>query len=180
MVKKETTTKIIIMTTERINHKPKPLSYRGFVFGMRDGRYIGRAKDEGHIIVVGGAGSGKSSCIVIPSLRGWRSSAFVIDIKGELYNKTWEYKHPGEIKVFDPQNKNAYGYNPYTFIETSENPAQEAKTIADVLIPLPPNTTDTFWINSARNVLMAAILHYYKHLSFIPLFCHILLIITRA
>ena len=153
------------MTTERDN--PKPLSYRGFVFGMRDGRYIGRANDEGHIIVVGGAGSGKSSCIVIPSLRGWQSSAFVIDIKGELYKMTSPYKARNSIKVFDPQNKTAYGYNPYIFIETSDNPAQEAKTIADILIPLPPNTTDTFWINSARNVLIGAILHYYKQLSFI-------------
>ncbi|MCL2398946.1 MAG: type IV secretory system conjugative DNA transfer family protein, partial [Defluviitaleaceae bacterium] len=65
------------------------------------------------------------------------------------------------IKVFDPQDKNAYGYNPYAFFINSSNHAQEARAIAQAIIPLPPETKDTFWIESAQTLLTGAILHYY-------------------
>lgn len=47
--------------------------------------YVGKPQDvDGHVLVLGGAGSGKSSCIVIPSMGTWGGTFFAIDIKGEL------------------------------------------------------------------------------------------------
>jgi polynucleotide 5'-kinase involved in rRNA processing len=50
----------------------------GVIFGRRGKTFVGRGEEnDGHILVVGGSGSGKSSCIAIPTLRAWRERAFV-------------------------------------------------------------------------------------------------------
>lgn len=42
-------------------------------------RYIGKTQDvDGHILVLGGAGTGKSSCIAIPTLLTWQGPIFAI------------------------------------------------------------------------------------------------------
>ena len=139
----------------------------GFIFGEKGNSYIIKSEEkDGHILVVGGVGSGKSSCIAIPTLRAWQSRVFAIDIKGELYKNTRKYRKT--IKVFNPQNANSYGYDPYLLLKTKKfNQAQEARAIAQAIIPLPPEIKDPFWIDSAQNILTGAILHYYTNLSFI-------------
>ena len=138
----------------------------GFFFGVKDENYIIKSENkDGHILVVGGVGSGKSSCIAIPTLQMWRSRVLAIDIKGELYETTKNFRP--NIKLFNPQDKNSYGYDPYVFIRQSKNPAQEARAIAETIIPLPHDVDNPFWIKSARNVFTGAILHYYMDLSFI-------------
>jgi len=133
----------------------------GFVFGTKNGGFITKSEDmDGHILVVGGVGSGKSSRIAIPTLKKWNSRVFAIDIKGELYEKT--KPHKSNIKVFNPQDENSYGYDPYYLLRNSKNPAQEAEAIAQSIIPLPPDIKDPFWIESAQSILTGAILHYYK------------------
>ena len=60
----------------------------GVVFGRHGEKYIVKPYDaDGHVLVVGGVGSGKSSCVAIPTLRSWKHTTFAIDIKGELYEK---------------------------------------------------------------------------------------------
>ena len=131
----------------------------GFVFGKHSGNYVVKSEDkDGHIMVVGGVGRGKSSCIAMPTLRVWKSSVFAIDIKGELSSYASKYRK--RIKIFSPQNPNSYGYDLYIFLRNSPNPAQEARAIAQAIIPLPPDTKDTFWIDNAQTLLTGAILHY--------------------
>lgn len=44
----------------------------GFIFGRKSGKYVVKTEAaDGHILTVGGAGSGKSSCLAIPSLLSW-------------------------------------------------------------------------------------------------------------
>jgi len=133
----------------------------GFVFGRdSDGYYVIKHENkDGHIMVVGGVGTGKSTCIVMPTLRAWKSRMFVIDIKGEL--SSYAKKYRPRIKVFNPQDSRAYGYNPYAFLRDSANLTQEVRAIAQAIIPLPPEVTDPFWIESAQTLLTGAILHYY-------------------
>ena len=139
----------------------------GFVFGKLGDKYITKKENkDGHILVVGGAGSGKSSCIAIPSLMAWREPVFCIDIKGELYQHT-QHKRPN-ARIFDPTSADTYGYDPFYLLKTSTNPAQEASAIAQALVPLPPETKDSFWIENAQNIFTAAIIHYSaQRLSFI-------------
>jgi type IV secretion system protein VirD4 len=134
---------------------------QGVVFGSQGRKWICKPEDtDGHVLVVGGVGSGKTSCIGIPTLRAWGSSVFAIDIKGELYEKTKD--HRPNIKVFNPldHGNNAYGYDPLYCLRKSSNPAQEARAIAQAIIPLPPDTKEPFWIENAQNILTACILHF--------------------
>jgi type IV secretion system protein VirD4 len=139
----------------------------GFVFGTKGKDWIIRPESEdGHILVVGGVGSGKSSCLAIPSLRSWNQRVFVIDVKGELYEKTSSDRQE-KIKKFDPLDKSAYGYDPYYLMFTSDNPVQEAQAISEAILPLSPDIKDPYWINSAKRILTGAILYYYEDTTFI-------------
>jgi len=133
----------------------------GVVFGKQEKSYIVKPEEvDGHALVVGGVGSGKSSCIAIPTLWAWKNSVFAIDIKGELYEKTKNIRP--NIKVFNPTNENSYGYDPYYFLKQSHNKAQEARAIAQAIIPLPPDIKDPFWIESAQSLFTGAILHFFS------------------
>jgi type IV secretion system protein VirD4 len=148
----------------KIDERLKMEKTHGFILG--DGVSKPETED-GHIMIVGGVGSGKSSCIAIPSLLSWRNSAFVIDIKGELH-KNSQFPKNYRAKVFNPFRANSYGYDPFYTMLGSFDQVQEAQAIAHALIPLPPKTDDPFWIQSAQNLFSGAILHFYnKDFSFI-------------
>ena len=73
----------------------------GIFFGSKYGRYIRKPENQdGHVLVIGGTGSGKTSCIAIPTLCAWKGRVFAIDIKGELYAKSRDFR--GNIKVMSP------------------------------------------------------------------------------
>jgi type IV secretion system protein VirD4 len=142
-------------STQRIrSFKPS-----GVVFGKSKFQYVTKPEDvDGHVLVVGGVGSGKTSCVGIPSLLAWRETLFCIDIKGELYEKSRGKRK--KIKVFNPLLDNSFGYDPYYLLRNSENRPQEARAIAQAIIPLPHEAKEPFWIESAQNLFTACILHY--------------------
>jgi len=134
-------------------------SERVFFVSKRPGR-------DGHIVVVGGAGSGKSSCIAIPTLETWNGSIFAIDIKGELsafYEKIDEPNKRPYI-IFDPTNPNSKGFDPFYLLRKSETEGelvQYVRELALSIIPLPPNTDDPYWIETAQNILTGGILYFF-------------------
>jgi len=141
---------------------------RGVFFGARGGQYVVKPEDmDGHVLVVGTPGSGKSSCVAIPTLRSWNGSIFAIDIKGELYINTKKYRK--SIKLFDPADKfSPYRYDPYVFLNKSTNHAQQARAIAHAILPLPHDAREPFWIEIAQHLLTGAILHFhYEKKTFI-------------
>ncbi|MCL2053759.1 MAG: type IV secretory system conjugative DNA transfer family protein [Oscillospiraceae bacterium] len=84
------------------------LSPQGFIFGRNLGYYLIKPEEQdGHILVIGGAGSGKTSCLTIPTLLSWQKRVFVIDVKGNLYDKTKAKRH--NVKIFNPIDINACG-----------------------------------------------------------------------
>ena len=132
--------------------------------------YIGKPQDhDGHILVVGGAGSGKSSCVVMPTLETWNGAIFAIDIKGELtaYWNSLKASHKRHAKIFNltnissDKNDTFASYDPFHFLrnDDKDNLVQNAKEIAQSIIPLSPDVRDPFWIQSAQNVLTGALLH---------------------
>jgi len=138
----------------------------GVTFGRKKGNLITKSENEdGHILVIGGAGSGKSSCIAIPSLLTWNQRVFAIDIKGELNNKTCNYRESSI--VFSPENIDSPTFDPFKALQGSYNKVQDAREIALSLIPTPKNVTDPFWVESAQNLLTGAILHYSPEMDFI-------------
>ena len=96
-----------------------PNRAEGIIFGIDPacGRIVcSPSKSEGHVLVVGGSGTGKTSALLIPTLRRWQGTALVIDISGDIArNVTWipgkvvigpsaeKYKQPPDILMgWDP------------------------------------------------------------------------------
>ena len=76
----------------------------GFTFGLLGGKKVYLPCDgEGHIAIFGGSGQGKTSALLIPSLRVWQGPFFCIDISGDISKNV-----PGEKKVLlapdDPEH----------------------------------------------------------------------------
>jgi type IV secretion system protein VirD4 len=133
---------------------------RGFIFGKCLLWYVGKKESvDGHVLVLGGSGSGKSTAIAIPSLISWRERAFVVDIKGELYAKT-RHRRPN-ILPFNPLDENSYGYDPYYLLSKSANLTGDAREIAQALIVKTPDIREPFWVDGAQNLFTGAILHYF-------------------
>lgn len=135
----------------------------GMVFGKKGSTYVTKKEQEdGHALVIGGAGSGKSSGVAIPTLMSWKDRAFVIDIKGELYEKTKKARGEDMIKVFNPSDANACGYNPFYVLEMTDDLCSTAHEIAESIIPLPADVKEPMWIKNARDYLCGAILYFYN------------------
>lgn len=138
----------------------------GFIFGKIGSKYVSKPElQDGHIAVLGGAGSGKSSAIAIPSLISWQESIFAIDIKGELTQKTKSFREKKgyTVKVLNPVDLNSYGFDPFEIFKTSRNIVQDTRDIVNAIIPIKPDEKDPFWTESAQNILSASILYAYDN-----------------
>jgi len=123
----------------------------GVVFGRKEGKLIEKPPEvEGHVLVVGGSGTGKSRGVAIPTLLRWPGAALVIDIKGELSRITSQSRGP--VYVFDPEN-GGHGYDLLRECRTVEG----AQELARTLIPEPPKG-EPFWAKSAQGIFAAAAL----------------------
>lgn len=134
----------------------------GVFFGRVKRMLIGKPQNaDGHVLVVGGAGSGKSSCIAIPTLRDtWAAPALVVDIKGELLQKS---QRPGAM-VFNPLEQQGLGYDPFESLYGSQQVLGGIRQIAFTLVPMSPaETRDPFWIQGAQNLLCGHLLYAFKH-----------------
>lgn len=140
----------------------------GIILGKdkRTGKYVCKLLEEdGHVFLIGGSGSGKSSAFVIPALLiNKKARIFAVDIKGELSFKSAKYgsKH---VLIFNPSDRSKYGYDPlYNLTEKSSTQQimETMQTITYSLISMPAGLKDPFWKNSARNLLLGLLIYYYK------------------
>ena len=166
-------------SAKRLGNKPSPYmchkdqAETGVFFGYileADGSicYVGKPPDkDGHILIVGGAGAGKTSCIVIPTLREWKGTFFAIDVKGDLLDNVLPYmKSKRPTKVFEfTKNQDAEPkrctYDPYDLLnkDDPDNVVRNAREIAQAIAPTPPQNPKEFWSNSAQTVLTGSLLY---------------------
>lgn len=143
----------------------KVQSLDGIFFGYSKRQPVGKNRfDDGHVLVVGGAGSGKSSCIAIPTLKNfWNGRFLAVDIKGELAEKS-----DRRAIAFNPANPNSIGYDPFYLLKNTDNPSAFIRDIALTIAPMPPDTKDHFWIQSSQSILTGHLLFsYHNGASFI-------------
>lgn len=114
---------------------------------------------EASLITIGSPGTGKTQSQVIPNLLTYPGSAFVLDVKGELWDKTagCRAKHFGPVYRFSPTNKQfrSHCFNPFNLIskEPSEA-ASQCEVLAKSLIPSSA-ANDQYWENRARDMVWA-------------------------
>jgi type IV secretion system protein VirD4 len=133
----------------------------GFCLGIfkRKKLYI---KDNLGILVIASPGTGKTSSIVIPNLLTIKHSCIVLDIKGELENKTSKYRSQvlkNDVYVFSPynQNINNFNFNPFDkdildSLEFNEI-LRLVKEVANVLFKDNKNS-DPHWNQNARKLFI--------------------------
>lgn len=145
----------------------------GFFFGMCNTdnqlQYVGMPQGtEGHQIVIGGSGTGKSSGIIMPTLLNWTGAICATDIKGELSAFYGELYDKGLVKrpfiVFDPLQEDCIGYDPFQYLlqDGEDMLVSNIWEIVYAIHPAPENVHDKFWIVAEQNLLAAALLYFFK------------------
>lgn len=158
----------------------------GFFFGglnqVKKGYFIGMPQGEdGNIAAIGGNASGKSSSIVKPTMRHWKGPMCVTDIKGEL-SEYYEKLYQDELVtrpyiIFDPMDEESPSYDPFDFLlwDDEANLISNIEEMASIIIPQNPDVRESFWDDTERALLAAALLHYFVlGLSFSETLCRIL------
>lgn len=166
---------MLVVSAVRAYHKrfPRASRLRVVTDGKADGIVFGRAcpgvlacspsAAEGHIAVFGGSGLGKTSALLIPTLRAWTGAALTIDISGDICSNV-----PGDKLIFAPlAPDNSCCYSPFYRIDLLEDEAYQDEALeqlAYLLMPRPVGQTSdssAFFIGEGRKILIAALLAGY-------------------
>lgn len=131
------------------------LTKKGIVLG-RFGEDLIRLGGYEFAMLAAPTRTGKGVGFVIPNLLTFTDSAVVLDIKGENYNLTSEFrrKHLGnEIFYFNPFSEKTHRWNPLSYISKDVRfRVNDLSALASILYPT--NDGDPFWPTSARNLFI--------------------------
>lgn len=114
-----------------------------------------------NVLVVGGSGSGKSTCYSIPNAHQTLGSYIFTDPKGELYDRTAGYlkKQGYDIKILNLVNpENSDGYNPLFHVDSNI----DVDVIANTIIKgqkTENSNADPYWDDMAE-MLLKALIYY--------------------
>lgn len=116
---------------------------------------------EGHIAVIGGSGFGKTSALLIPTLRSWQGPALAIDISGDICKNV-----SGNKIVYAPLEQGGVCYNPFYRIDAlndQDDQDEALEQLAYLLMPRPVKKSDAseFFTSEGRKILIAALLSGY-------------------
>lgn len=165
---------LLVYLRGQINHLPNPFSKknlayrqsaqaRGILFGKKLSLLAySPEQDEGHILVMGPSGTGKTSALLIPTLRSWQGTALVVDISGDI---SANVNTPNKI-VFDPTAENCIPYDVFAAINavTDDTERQERlEQLAYLLLPDKANDSEAgiFFTKNGRKMITAALICYY-------------------
>lgn len=156
------------------NHFPNPFNRKNIVYQpavQTHGVLLGKRfnllayspeQDEGHILVLGPSGTGKTSALLIPTLRSWQGTALVVDISGDISaNVQTENKI-----IFDPTSKDCIPYNVFASIDAIGDETERLERLeqlAYLLMPDKANDSEAgvFFCKNGRKMITAALICYY-------------------
>lgn len=145
----------------------------GIIFGQKKkGRVVFSPTDrEGHIAVFGGSGLGKTSALLIPTLRSWTGTSFTIDIAGDI-SKNVDMRNK---MIYAPSVPDSVPYNIFGLIDDlqSEDDKNEAlEELAFLLMPDDEKMADAarFFNTEGRKILTASLITFYHQgMDFVPI-----------
>jgi type IV secretion system protein VirD4 len=137
-----------------------------YVGACRDGRdqiYL-RAGGGEHVLAMAPTGTGKSVGLVIPTLLSWAESAFVLDLKGELWALTsgWRKQHAGNKALrFEPAAaEGSCAFNPLDEIRIgTQYEVGDAQNISLLLVDPDGKGLNDHWSKTAQSLLVGCVLY---------------------
>lgn len=165
---------LLVYLRGQANHLSNPFARRNIVYrpkekaqGVLLGKKFGLVayspeQDEGHILVLGPSGTGKTSALLIPTLRSWQGTALVVDISGDIASHV---DAPNKI-VFDPISKNCIPYDVFAAVDAAPDDTEKQERLeqlAYLLLPDKANDSEAgvFFTVNGRKMLSAALICYY-------------------
>ena len=167
-------------TVSKVDSVKEPF---GIIYAREKGRYYNQSEDAPNSVAVFGTpGSGKSQGVFIPTLLSYGSkdtekpageqpSVFVVDIKGELLQKSYTYRHDTmhrKIKYLSfgdsvISEQAPCKYDPFGIMDFVENDIQGVTEIANALIPMAKNESNPYFTQQARTLLAGLLYSMYKY-----------------
>lgn len=131
-------------------------------------RLFSPTRAEAHIAVLGGSGSGKTSCIGIPTLRKWRGNFFAIDISGDITHAISNDVPAIIYSPLEPRPLSKTCYDPFYEIDKIIDPYERDTALCNIahyLIKDEPgrkHDAGAWYDASGRDILKAAFLAFYE------------------
>lgn len=128
----------------------------GVILGKQDDGSLLRLPGYEFVLLAAPTRTGKGVGFCIPNLLTFPDSVVVLDIKGENYNLTGQFRSQylgNEVFYFNPFSENTSRWNPLSYI--SEDPnfrVNDLQALAAIIYPANPK--DPFWVDSARNLFV--------------------------
>lgn len=141
-------------------------SAAGLFFGKtKFGRivYSRIQKDGRHTFIMGGSGSGKTSCCIIPTLLHFLGNFFAVDVSGDISAAV----PSGNSIVLAPCESDSAPYNIFGLIDNLQGDFQaqceQLEKLAFLIMPNRPNedSTSRFFTTEGRKILSAALIAFY-------------------
>nr|CRY97012.1 hypothetical protein [uncultured prokaryote] len=144
----------------------------GIIFGKKGLNVIySPTNQEGHIAVFGGSGLGKTSALLIPTLKSWTGTSFSIDISGDIC------KNVDIINklIYEPSNPQSIPYNIFGAIDSLKNEDDQNEALEELAFLLMPDDermadATKFFNTEGRKILTSALIAFYHTgMDFIPI-----------
>lgn len=136
----------------------------GIVFGRDSyGRLVySPTSQEGSCFVVGQPGSGKTSALLIPTLRSWTGSSLTIDISGDISSNV---DCPNKL-IFAPGTDGTLPYNVFGYIDSLDSISDQDEALENLGYLLMPDQPDAssnakYFQDGGRSMLIAALIAFY-------------------
>lgn len=150
-----------------------PSKAHGILFGKDNKGLIlhSPSQKEGHISIFGGSGTGKTTALLIPTLRTFKGNFFCIDISGDIRKNV----DIDNCLIFKPEDiNNTTKYNVFYKIDKIKDNKkeinQELTALSHIVFPdLSPDSDDAslYFQYEARNIFSSALIAFYhKKFSF--------------
>lgn len=117
---------------------------------------------DSHVLVCAPTRTGKGVGVVIPTLLSTIESVFVVDIKGENFEKTAGYRSQvlkQKVYKFSPTQEGSSCYNPLLEIREGREDVKDAQNVSRMIIDCDGKGLDDHWKRSAFSLLTGLILH---------------------
>ena len=132
----------------------------GLVLGKCEDGSLAAWQGEGHWLLVAPTGAGKSTGMLMPSIKRWGGSCMAIDVKGELATACAPALADKGVRCLrldpfgllgDECGATNVGLDPVALAAGASDPVASFRRLAEVLID-PPGAHDAHWSESARLV----------------------------